>query len=576
MARNPVHFGQLILLLMMAAAVGMFSASFLGTLNKSYEERAAYSAGADVRLENLYDYTAGKGILEQRFSSVPGVQEMSLVYRGWAAVGTSFTQVDASMLAIDPNSMASIAWFRDDFADKTLPELMSRLEEDEPKPQGMKLPENSSKLGIWVRPVYKQTVKITLNARVEDANNQYWDIELGTLSGEDWQYLEKDLFYPGLGKTMPSPITLHCLWVRTAEGRSGEFQGLYLDDLQVVNGGNDPVIVEDFEDVSEWLPQTDEATSRQLSGGSSQNDLLKTDSSTFYSGQKSGRYTWMGRNSVTYRGIFPNMDNRPLAVIVSKDFLANTGTEIGDWITVRMPGQYFTVEVAGVINYFPTLDPAKELFMLANLDRMLALRNHMLGTSFPLYPNEVWLSLTDDKEARDAAIATLQQPAYKSEEFYDRDEIIATQKSDPLIAAGWGGVLKLAFFGVILVSGLGFIVYAYLSARGRQLEFAILRTLGFSFRQIIMLIGFEQISIIIVGIGLGTYVGMLLSGVMMPFLQLTERGQQVVPPFKMVTDWATISLTYSVLAIAFIVTISLVVIFFNRLTISRTLRMGDQ
>lgn len=71
MARNPVHFGRLILLLMMASAVGMFSASFLGTLNKSYIDRAAYSAGTDVRLENLFDYSAGKGTLSHRFSLRP-------------------------------------------------------------------------------------------------------------------------------------------------------------------------------------------------------------------------------------------------------------------------------------------------------------------------------------------------------------------------------------------------------------------------------------------------------------------------------------------------------------------------
>lgn len=173
-------------------------------------------------------------------------------------------------------------------------------------------------------------------------------------------------------------------------------------------------------------------------------------------------------------------------------------------------------------------------------------------------------------------LETLDTPQYRADKLYDKDQIIADQKSNPLIAAGWGGVLTLAFFGVALVSGLGFVVYAYLSARGRQLEFAILRTLGFSFRQIITLIGFEQIFIIAVGMGIGTFVGMKLSGVMMPFLQLTERGERVLPPFVFVTDWGTIGVTYSILAIAFVVTISLVVLFFTRVALHRTLRMGDQ
>ena len=137
-------------------------------------------------------------------------------------------------------------------------------------------------------------------------------------------------------------------------------------------------------------------------------------------------------------------------------------------------------------------------------------------------------------------------------------------------------MLTLAFFGVALVSALGFIVYAYLSARERQLEFAILRTLGFSFRQIVMLIGFEQIFIIVTGMGIGTWVGMRLSAVMMPFLQFTERGERVLPPFVFVTDWKTVLTTYGILGIVFVITISLVVLFFTRVSLNRTLRMGDQ
>jgi len=60
MARNPVHYTRLILLLIMAASVGTFSASFLGTLNRSYFERTMYFVGADVRQENIRNFTSGK------------------------------------------------------------------------------------------------------------------------------------------------------------------------------------------------------------------------------------------------------------------------------------------------------------------------------------------------------------------------------------------------------------------------------------------------------------------------------------------------------------------------------------
>ncbi len=354
-------------------------------------------------------------------------------------------------------------------------------------------------------------------------------------------------------------------------------QGLYLDNLQVRPiGSAEATVVETFDEPTIWTPQVDDQYGRQLAGGTQVQDTVRADPKTVHDGKASSKYTWVGRGASSYRGIFPNINALPLQAVVSQSFLDATGTKLGMWLNIRMPGQYLNVEIVDVVKYFPTLDPANDNFMLVNLDRLLSLRNRQLGSRIPMYPNEVWLSMDANPDTRASVVQTLKNPPYRAQKLYDQDQILTDQKSDPLIAAGWGGVLTMAFFGVALVSALGFVVYAYLSARGRQLEFAILRTLGFSFRQVISLIGFEQIFIIVSGMGIGTYVGMRLSNVMLPFLQLTEKGERVLPPFVFVTDWKTIGITYGILAIAFIVTISMVVLFFTRVALSRTLRMGDQ
>jgi hypothetical protein len=76
--------------------------------------------------------------------------------------------------------------------------------------------------------------------------------------------------------------------------------------------------------------------------------------------------------------------------------------------------------------------------------------------------------------------------------------------------------------------------------------------------------------------GIGTLLGNRLSRIMMPFLQLTEKGEAVVPPFILVTDWPTISVAYVILSVAFVATMSLVVLFFSRVALHRALRMGDE
>jgi len=234
-----------------------------------------------------------------------------------------------------------------------------------------------------------------------------------------------------------------------------------------------------------------------------------------------------------------------------------------------------SVVIKDVVDYFPTLDPGDRQFVIANFNRLSSLRSLVLSRRMHFYPNEVWLTVTDDKEQKEAVLDTLGTEEFKARKLYDQAEMIAESKAAPLEAAGWGGMLLVVVLGVTLVSGLGFGVYAYLSARGRQLEFAILRALGFSLRQIIGLVGLEQLLVIGIGMGIGTFIGLRLGPFIMLFLRLAERGERVVPPIALTTDWFTIGVAYIALTVVFIATIALVILFFSRVALHRTLRIGD-
>ena len=53
LVRNPTHYSRLVLLLMLATAVGMFAASFGATLDRSYADRAAYQSGSQLRVSEI-------------------------------------------------------------------------------------------------------------------------------------------------------------------------------------------------------------------------------------------------------------------------------------------------------------------------------------------------------------------------------------------------------------------------------------------------------------------------------------------------------------------------------------------
>lgn len=572
MARNPMHYGRLVLLLTMATSVGMFAASFLGTLERSHDERARYSTGGDIWLGGLDGYLVRKSTLEESYAAIPGVEAVSVGSRDYGVMGSRFNSTAFTLLAVDPATFADVAWFREDFAQKSLPELMAVLAEDRPVESGLLLPDGAESIGVWAYPVGEHP-GLTLTARIKDGNGLYTDYDLGMPTTEKWHYLETSLVRVSTGKLPESPLTLQSIYarVKAMEGGHQHPEAVYLDNLQVSGSSlPEPVVIEDFEDVSGWVTM---ATGP--AGNTSASDRFSRTRVQVHDGEASGRFAWRASVDFGYRGVFPNFDARPLVVIASQSLLDGISRSVGASTTIQLPGQVVPVVVEGVVDMFPTLDPEAGPFAVANIDRLTASRALMLSTSIGFYPDEAWLKVTEDRAQREAVVKALGSMRYRATEFRDRAATTASSWEDPLGAAGWGGVLLIAFLGVILVSGLGFVVYAYLSARGRQLEFAILRTLGFSLRQIIGLICLEQVFVVGSGIGIGTLLGLQLNSVMTPFLQLTEMGRRVLPPFMPVVDWPTVGIAYIILAVAFMLTISLVILFFSRVAIHRALRIGE-
>jgi ABC-type lipoprotein export system ATPase subunit len=128
---------------------------------------------------------------------------------------------------------------------------------------------------------------------------------------------------------------------------------------------------------------------------------------------------------------------------------------------------------------------------------------------------------------------------------------------------------------VLLLSSIGFLVYSYLTAQRRALEFAILRTLGFSRGQVFSLVAFEHLFVIVTGMGLGTVVGLQVGRMMMEFLSTDENGRQVLPPFILGVAWPSVFAAWGILGTVFIMTIAAVVLLYWRLAVHRALRIGD-
>ena len=164
---------------------------------------------------------------------------------------------------------------------------------------------------------------------------------------------------------------------------------------------------------------------------------------------------------------------------------------------------------------------------------------------------------------------------FASRRIHDRVEELQEASVDPLVHAGWRALLFMAFGAVLILSCLGFLVHSYVSFREREMQFGLMRTVGFSMRQLVTLVWLEQALVIAAGMALGAEMGRRLGAIIMPFLSHNDRGAQVLPPFVLEIDWGTLAITYGFMVLVFTLIILGMIWFIRRISLQRILRLGE-
>jgi putative ABC transport system permease protein len=338
-----------------------------------------------------------------------------------------------------------------------------------------------------------------------------------------------------------------------------------VDDFQAnVDGGW--TVVEPFEDVDRYEVVTG-VIAAQDSGSLSRSPV------TGRSGQFAARLAFLRqRGGLPLVGFRTRSGSDRLPLLVSDSFLDATKRKVGDEIQIYANRQYVPARIVGRFDLFPTYDPSRPVhFMVADLEALQAAASRVPSLADGTFPNEAWLGglpaplVKEEVEAR----------GLSAERVLDRAALVEEQSADPLVAASWEGILFLSLAAVLIITALGFIVYSYVSAQTRSLEFAILRTMGFSSRQILALVTFEQCFVVAAGVIAGTLLGLPLGRLMIGYMGITETGAEVVPPLVSGISWPTVITAYALLALMFAGTIAALVLLYSRLAVHRALRMGE-
>ena len=129
----------------------------------------------------------------------------------------------------------------------------------------------------------------------------------------------------------------------------------------------------------------------------------------------------------------------------------------------------------------------------------------------------------------------------------DKEFMLESIRLDPLVTAGWRAMVLLSLGIIGLTAGLGYATYLLSFAERSRREMGFLQAFGFTRRQMVGLLSLEHLVIAVVGLGLGTWAGLEMSSSMVSAVAVTDRGDEVVPPFILTTDWKFMAVIYAML-----------------------------
>lgn len=280
----------------------------------------------------------------------------------------------------------------------------------------------------------------------------------------------------------------------------------------------------------------------------------------------------------------------PKGILVPDSFLEKHQLKIGDPVTLGIgtgvAGQSVPLQatVVGTFDLFPTWNPESDALLVGNLDELYL----EAGAE---YPHEVWLDTTD-KADPETIVYTVRGFSIILDQRADQSKLVTNglntivtdwSSTDLNIRAeqrrperqGLFGLLSVGFIASALLTVLGFLLYALFSFRRRFIEMGMLRAIGLSIRQMTALLAAELAFLVLLGISVGTALGVFASRLFVPFLQIGASAQAQYPPFQIQIAWLSILQIYVLFAMLFFAALSVLSALLVRMKIFQAIKLGE-
>jgi FtsX-like permease family protein len=573
LARRPHRYARSALLLTLALAIGLFASAYSRTWLASQRDQADYQAAADVRVEPSKRSGSIPAMrLAGAYAGLDGVRGALPVYR--APLDLSRSSGTTNLLALDAARSPGSVRFRGDLADRPLGAVLAPLSARRPRLAAVRLPGRPGRLVLDVtvtverlrtdRLFFGAAARPSLALVLRDADGMLYRLPA---TGFGISGVRRRLVYDLAGDSVTElpryPLGLVAIETQVLPSfRVNRHVSIRVHSLAVSGPSgavaNVPAPGKVWQVNASNVRNIDEPPRIESAGepGFFALDILTGTVAAFQTSRP-----------VTFTAI-PGR-NRPVSVIpavATERFLMDTGTSRGARIPLRPGGP--ALALVGTARGFPTLPNAAGGAIVDFSTYAVAA---WLADGTILEPTEWWVDL--DGPAAPVA-DRLAGPPFSSVRVVDRAAHARALSTDP-VALGISGALYIGFAAAAVFAVIGFAVSSAISATERRTEFAVLRSLGLSGRQLSGALALEGALTAGLALAAGTALGLVLAWSVLPFVSLSDQGGRPFPEVIVHFPWLTaVSLEGALLAaLALIVVVEIRLL--GRIRLAPALRAGE-
>ena len=133
----------------------------------------------------------------------------------------------------------------------------------------------------------------------------------------------------------------------------------------------------------------------------------------------------------------------------------------------------------------------------------------------------------------------------------------------------------MSFIIVLLLCGVGYLIYFIMSIRSRELLFGVLRAMGMRKREVTWMLVLEQVFCGLYSIAAGAVIGLAGSYLFVPMIQNAYAASDQVLPLTLITDRGDLIQLFGIIGIVMLVCLIVIARIVSHMNITKALKLGE-